>query len=284
MQIIYTNGDGVSVTLAPRPPLFLTKLDGTGNIHNIINTFHAPNQDGAFFISSSLDMRNITIEGTIVASNPNDAYSLRKWLLHVFTPKQQGTLTFRDLKIGCVVEDIKLIVASKEKIPNFFISLLCPSPFFEMLNAIRAELALWQPTFHFELEIPSGTGVEFGVRQPSQILTIQNPGDVSCGCQIRFSAIGAVTNPSLTNLDTGEYVKVLTTMANGDIIDIYTQFAGKKVVKTSGGTTSNAFSLLDVGSTFLQLSVGENLLRYDADSGLDQLEVSLFYSPAFNGL
>jgi hypothetical protein len=73
-------------------------------------------------------------------------------------------------------------------------------------------------------------------------------------------------------------------MANGDVIDIYTQFAGKKVVKTSGGTTSNAFSLLDVGCTFLQLSVGENLLRYDADSGLDQLEVSLFYSPAFNGL
>jgi hypothetical protein len=170
------------------------------------------------------------------------------------------------------------------RVVNFFISLLCPSPFFEMLNTIRAELALWQPMFHFVLEIPSGTGVEFGVRQPSQILTIQNPGDAECGCRIRFSAIGSVVNPSLTNLNTGEYVKVLTTLVNGDVIDIYTQFASKHVVKTSGGLTSNAFSLLDVGSTFLQLSVGENLLRYDCDSGLDSLECSLYYSPLFNGL
>jgi hypothetical protein len=73
-------------------------------------------------------------------------------------------------------------------------------------------------------------------------------------------------------------------MAAGDEIHVYTHFAGKRVTSISGGTTTNAFSLLDVGSTFLQLSVGENLLRYDAENGLASLEVTLFYFEGFAGI
>ena len=78
MELTYTNADGESITLKQSRPYFLTKIDGTGNIRQTINTFKAPDQDGAFYISSTLDMRNITLEGTVIAVTPDEAYELRK--------------------------------------------------------------------------------------------------------------------------------------------------------------------------------------------------------------
>jgi Phage tail protein. len=280
VTITYTNTLNESITLKQTKPYFLTRLDGTGNIKQAINTFKAPGQDGAFYISSSLDMRNITIEGTIFAYTPDEAYIMRRQLLRIFTPKQQGFLIVRNRRIGCVIEEAGFTVSTRERLPKFFISLLCPSQFFETLDEIRRELALWMPLFSFVLEIPDG-GIEFGSRQPSQIITVDNGGDVPCGCTIVFSAIGSVVNPELMNVDTGEYVKLNTTMAAEEELRVNTHFANKRVTRIISQTETNAFSTLDSGSTFLQLAVGQNTLRYDADENIDLLEVSIYYRELF---
>lgn len=283
MELTYTNSGGESITLKQSRPYFLTKIDGTGNIRQTVNTFKAPDQDGAFYISSTLDMRNITLEGTIVSNTPDEAYIHRQRLLQIFSPKLRGTLLYRGRQISCVVEEAGFTVSSRQRIPNFFISLLCPSPFFETLDEIREELASWMPLFEFELEI-QGEGMEFGARQPSQIITVDNIGDVSCGCEIIFHALGAVTNPELLNIDTGEYIRLLTTMSAGDELRVYTHFAGKRVVSVNGPTITNAFSLLDTGSVFFQLVAGINTLRYDASVNMDLLEVSIYFRPQFLGV
>jgi hypothetical protein len=108
--------------------------------------------------------------------------------------------------------------------------------------------------------------MEFGMRQPSQIITVDNIGDVPCGCEIVFRALGTVTNPELLNIDTGEYVRLLTTMSAGDELRVYTHFAGKRVVSVDGSTITNAFSLLDTGSGILTAYLGVNTLRYDPKS------------------
>jgi hypothetical protein len=126
--------------------------------------------------------------------------------------------------------------------------------------------------------------MEFGMRQPSQIITVDNIGDVSCGCEIIFQALGTVTNPELLNMDTGEYIRLLTTMSAGDELRVYTHFAGKRVVNVNGTTVTNAFSLLDTGSAFFQLAAGVNTLRYDASVNMELLEVSIYYRPQFLGV
>lgn len=283
MELIYRNADGASVTLRQVKPLFLTKLDGIGRIRQTINTFQAPAQDGAFYISSTLDMRNITIEGSILSSSVDEAFSYRQQLLKIFTPKLRGTLIYRERQIACIVEEAGFSQSNVARTPAFFISLLCPSPFFESLNDIRAELASWQDNFSFPLEIEP-PGIEFGIRQPSQIITIDNAGDVSCGCEIVFKALGSVSDPELLNVDTGEYIKINTALIAGQEIHVYTHFAGKRVVSVIGTTTANAFHLIDVGSTFLQLAAGHNTLRYDAGSNIDLLEVSIFYREQYLGV
>ena len=173
-----------------------------------------------------------------------DAYARRQLFLKIFSPKLNGTLVYRDRQIACVVEEAGFAVSTRQRIPNFFVSLLCPSPFFETLDEVREELASWIPLFEFELEIPE-SGMEFGMRQPSQIITVKNIGDVSCGCKIVFQALGTVTNPELLNIDTSEYIRLLTTMNAGDELRVYTHFAGKRVVSVkSDGHSDRAILLL----------------------------------------
>jgi hypothetical protein len=252
-------------------------------VRQTVNTFKAPDQDGAFFISSAMDMRNITLEGTLVASTVDEAYALRQRFLRVFTPKQHGLLVYRNRQIGCVVEEAGFSASSRERAPNFFISLICPSPFFEAMTEIREELAMWSPLLSFPLEIPSG-GLMFALRQPSQIITVDNVGDVACGCHIVFLALGGVSKPELMNLDSGEALRLNTTMTAGEELHVHTHFAGKRVTRLVGQEESNAFSLLDTSSVFLQLAPGRNLLRYNAEANLDLLEVSIYYRPMYLGV
>ncbi len=283
MELTYINNTGASVTLRQAKPYFLTKLDGAGRIRQSINTFQAPEQDGAFYISSTVDMRNITIEGQILSQTVDESYDLRRYLLQIFTPKQRGTLVFRNRQIACIVEEAGFSQGNIARAPAFFISLLCPSPFFEALENIREELASWQENFSFPLEI-TPPGIELGVRQPSQIITIDNIGDVPCGCEIVFRATGTLSQPELLNVDTGEFIRINAEMTAGEEYHVYTHFAGKKVTRIQGTTTSNAFPLLDVDSTFIQLTAGRNSLRYNSADNMDLLEVSIFYRPQYLGV
>jgi hypothetical protein len=112
---------------------------------------------------------------------------------------------------------------------------------------------------------------------------LDNPGDVPCGCVIVFKAIGTVTNPEIMNVDTGEVMRLLTTMTADEEISVYTHFAGKRIVLTRGGFCQNAFEYMDTASTFIQLTPGINTLRYDAADNLDLLEVTVFYKPQMLG-
>jgi hypothetical protein len=282
MELTYTNTTGASVTLRQTAPFFLSRLDGAGRIRQTINTFQAPEQDGAFYISSTVDMRNITIEGTVLAQTPDEAFAFRRHLLKIFTPKQRGTLIYRERQISCIVEEAGFSQGNIARAPAFFISLVCPSPFFEALETIREELASWQGKFTFPLEIVP-PGIKMGDRQPSQIITIENMGDVPCGCGITFRALGSVQNPELYHVDTGEFIRLLTTVNTGEEYRIYTHFAGKRVVRVSGGAETNAFHLLDTNSGFFQLAPGINTLRYNAAANMELLEVSLYFRPLFLG-
>jgi hypothetical protein len=283
MTVTYTNDRGEHLTLRQRKPFFIQRVGGAGTVNNLINTFKAPNQDGAFYISSSLDMRNITLEGAIVGQSPDEAYEFRKRLLRVFTPKLSGTLVYRGYQIPCIVEEASFIAGVRERVPSFFISLLCPSPFFEALEELRMELALWASKFSFVLEIPQ-SGIEFALRQPSQIITVENPGDVACGCTIMFKALGTLTNPELLNVDTGEVFRLIKTMSAGEEIVVHTHFANKRVVQIVSGTEVNIFSHMDTSSVFIQLMPGRSTLRYDAATNMELLEVSLYYRPLFLGV
>ena len=279
----YINELGESLAFRQRKPYFLQSIDGTGAVKHIISTFKAPNQDGGVFISGSLDMRNIILEGRIIADSIEEAYRLRKDLLNIFNPKEKGRLIFKDLSIPCIVEEAPVFKADSHRTPAFFISLLCTSPYFETIAEIKRLLAGWHPNFEFELEIPIDEGLEMGYREESLIIPIENVGSVPCGATFEFIAQGIVEDPFLIDVVTGKFIKLNRIMQPGEIVVVSTHFANKKVLSSLDGGT-NAFSSLDEDSTFLQLDVGTNLLRYDAKTNLNNLEVNIYFRPQYLGV
>lgn len=284
MQLIYTNDNGESLILRQRRPYFLERVDGSANLRQAIHTFRAPDQDGAFFISGSLEMRNITLEGTVIADTPDMAAAMRRNLLKLFTPKARGALEYRRARIPCIVEEIVFRVNNIARAEKFFISLLCPTAYFEALDRLRAELAVWMELFQFVLEIPEDTGVEFGTRTTSQLVTLSNPGDAPCGCVISFLVRGTVSFPEIQHLGTGETFRFNRTMLSGEELRVYTHFAGKRAVRIYAGNESNALPYMDVDSSFIQLLPGDNTLWSSAADNYDLLEVNIFYRPLYLGV
>ena len=66
-------------------------------------------------------------------------------------------------------------------------------------------------------------------------------------------------------------------MTAGETITVNTTTGEKKITGLLDGVSSNYFKYRDLGSSWLQLAVGDNLLRYDADSGLDRLECFIYF-------
>ncbi len=283
MEVQYLNDNGDSITLGQERPFFLTAIDGTSAVKHIISTFKAPNQDGGVFVSGSLDMRNIVMEGRILANAINEAYDLRKRLIDIFNPKYKGRVIFEGLSIPCIVEEAPIFKADIHRAPAFFISLLCTSPYFETVEEIKRLLAGWHPNFEFELEIPVDEGIEMGYREESLIIAVQNTGSVPCGATFEFMAQGVVEDPLLIDVVSGKFIKLNRVMQPGEIVTVTTHFANKKVISSLEGGT-NAFASLDMDSDFLQLAVGTNLLRYDAKTNLNNLEVNVYFRPLYLGV
>jgi hypothetical protein len=86
-------------------------------------------------------------------------------------------------------------------------------------------------------------------------------------------------------VDTGEFIRLLTTLAPGTEYRVYTEFAGKRVEKHENGRITNAFDVIDPRSTFFSLPVGDTLFKYDAaDGGAEDLNLTVRYRLRFLGV
>lgn len=288
-EVIYTNEKGNSVKLAGKP-FFLESIEGTGAMGVEIYSQKSPSQDGMTHTGGTLEARPLTINVVILTKTQSELYRLRERLSKVFNPKLKGTLRYKnnhlEKEISVIVDSPPVFATGRGLTQNMqrcLISLIAPNPFWQDLMKMRTDVASWISSLEFPLEITS-EGIEMGYREPSLIANIHNQGDVECGLKIEFRALATVVNPSLLNVDTGEFIKINKTMEQDELITITTHFMNKKVTLNQNGVESNIFNLIDSDSTFLQLDVGDNLFRYDAEEGLDNLQIQIFHSPQYVGV
>lgn len=291
MKLTYINENNLSIVLTYSYPFFLQGIEGEDGLKNKIISNSSAYEDGTTVIKTKINERYLNITGIIKGLNVEDVYNKRKDLIKVFNPKLKGTLLYENGKvkksIECYVEDAPTFGERKVKTQqSFMINLYCFNPYWTDFSETKAEIALWKGTFHFPLSIPSSSGIVIGVRQPSLIVNILNKGDVKTGMLIEFKARGTVKNPSLFNVNTREYIKVKKQMVAGEVIRVNTNFNKKRIESILNGTVKNILNLIDLGGgdTFLQLDVGDNLFRYDAEENLNNLEVSIYYNPYYLGV
>ena len=285
-KLIYKNSKGQEVTLSNSRPFLLETIDNYANINTNISYSNNVN-DGVSIDSISIKEKVLPVTGAIVAKDKEDLDRKRAYLSALFNPKFESQLIYTNnaltRKVECVVQDITFQQPIKF-MQRFLVQFVCPNPFWMDLYSKKEEVALWQGDFEFMLEIPE-EGIEMGHRVSNLICNVYNAGDVECGMKIQFRALATVRNPSLFNINSREFIKINQILEAGDVLEVTTEFTNKRIeLVRSNGSRENVFNWIDLDSEFLQLTVGDNLFRYDAESGIDNLEVSIYYTPLYLGV
>ncbi len=242
-------------------------------------------QNGDYHIGANLQSRNLTVSGYINA-NVNDFKKIKRELISIINPLHE----FKIIKDGYMIKGYptSTIRFSHNQNENFaglyqfLIDFYCPIPFWNDESDTKATISYWKGNFKFPMNIGS-KGIIMGYKSPSLIVNVKNCGDVETGMKIEFKALGALESPSLFNVNSREYIKINKDMVTGEKIIVNTNYGQKKIQSTLNGETKDILNYLDLSSTFLQLSTGDNLFRYDAESNLNNLQVNIYYNPKYLG-
>lgn len=275
----------LTLDMVSTPDFILNSVDW-GAVESTHHSFKYVNQIGVYVTGTSLETRSVTIQGWVIAENES-MMTIRKTTLNRFFNSQQAVdLFYKDYVLRFLpntsIRYSTVIAENNEVICKFKVEGYCPDPLFSEQVESKVAAASTQAMFHFPLIIsetpnPPG-GIIFGLRQPSLIVTVTNNGAVDVGMKIVFRASGTLTNPSLIEVNTQKFFKVNKTMVAGEEITIDTIIGEKKIEGYLNGITSNYFKYRDLDSEWLQLKVGDNLFRYDADQNVGNLEVYIYYN------
>lgn len=285
-KLTFVNERGESLIFSHASIYHANEVSGLSDIRNAIYSINSMGQDGDTYLGNRIESREIEIVGSIKERDKSRMLELRRKMNHIMNPQYSAMLIYEygDFKrvIDCKVDNAP-VFSRKAIFQDFTIQLLCLNPFWREENEAREDVATWVGGFEFEIEIPI-TGWEIGYRQPSLIVNVYNGGDVKSGIRVDFRALGLIVNPSILNVDTQEFIKLNLTMEAGDTLTVSTGYGQKEVTLRRGGETIDAFRYLDVDSSYLQLQVGDNLFRYDAESNVSSLEVSIYHNNLYLGV
>lgn len=287
MYAKFINSLGAEIELTDTAPLILQNVD----ISNSVNIYNSKgmSQDGSIYNGNTLDIKDISVQVALNASNSTELDMLKDKINTIFNPKLgEGYLIYKDKKIKCIINKLPYF---NENINNIYceclINLTAHNPYWTDITESKKQIAMWKGMFHFPLIIPIDKGITMGHREPSLIVNVLNNGQVKTGMIIEFFARGTLSNPSLFNVNTREFIKINKGMVAGEKIIINTNYSKKKILQELNGVTTDILNYLDIvggGDAFLQLEVGDNLFRYNADSNLDNLEVNIYFSPQYLGV
>jgi hypothetical protein len=281
MKIICENQSGDQITFGWFDPLWVSSIDGLGTDYDVYTSKNS-GQDGENYNGSDAKLRNIVIALDVKKANYQEQ---RNRLYSFFQPRAPGIFYYYEgdesKKIAYYVEKVEPGGSDNDPTRTLTISLICPDPKFYALTDQLTQLAVWQGCIRFPLRIVNPFRVTEKVN--TLIGNVRNDSAVSMGLTVTFRATGTVVNPSLYDVNHHELMQINTTMHAGDVIVITTGNGNKRVKLLSGGVTSNISNLMQYPPKWLKAYQGDNLFRYNAASGIDELSVSILSTQAYWG-
>jgi hypothetical protein len=286
--LIYTNENGESLAFSHTSAFCTQEATGLTDVRSTLYTIHSMGQDGDSYVASRIEGREIDISGSIRERDPVKARELRRKLARVLNPKLDGVLSYQygDFLrvIGCRAVSSPVVTKKPQDIYHkFSLTLTCLKPFWREASERRTDVAAWVGALEFPVRLPAA-GMSVGYRQPSVIVNVYNGGDVESGIRAEMSAVDTVVNPKILNVATGEFIRFVITLSAGDTLAVSTGYADKWATYTHEGAEDDALKYLDIDSTFLTLEPGDNLIKYEADSGVDNLEIVVYHSNRYLGV
>lgn len=253
----------------------ITNIDGLNPVQATINRSIIAGVDGSRFNSSRLEERNIVI--TIKLNGDVEANRIR--LYQFFKTKDWCKIYYknshRDVFIEGYVETIEISPFSQNE--TMQVSILCPQTYFKSINEIIDDISKTSSLFCFEFAIDSNDPIEFSNIDNERITNVLNDSESDTGLIIEINVLDDINKIRLINVVTGETFQLRGTFLANDLITINTNKGSKSIILTRNGVKSNIFTYMTKGSTFFQLSAGDNFYSYLVDDGANDERIHVYY-------
>lgn len=224
--------------------------------------------------------RPISIEFDYLGPD-NQKADKRQELIRFFSPFRPGELTVNYLGVERKIEyELSGLNCSSQNVNDllsFLVELDCMDPTYKDLLQTGETISTWIRGWKWKFKLPFKMK-ERGEPQKS----ILNEGHVETPVEIIFH--GPAVNPKVINLTTGQMIRIKQSLTSDDTLYINTAFGEKTVEIERNGVRENAFDYIDLASEFFSLQVGENVIRYESENGLDPQSVEIRYSNRYIGV
>ena len=290
-------GESLYINLADpeESGLAILGVDGLGPSKADINIKELASMDGSRFNSSRTTSRNIVISTQYLSAPTVEDVRLKTY--KYFPIKKAVKLLIETDRRTC---EILGYVESNE--PNMFkqngvaqISIICPDPNFYSQSKNVLVFSGIEPEFEFPFYNDSLTSnlIEMGEVVNKSIETLCYDGESEVGVTILLHALGPATNVSIHNVTSRETLKIDTVklaaltgsaILNRDDIIISTVKGDKHATLLRNGIYTNILNCIDKGSAWTQISKGDNLFAYEAETGASNLQFRIENRTAYEGV
>lgn len=288
ITVVNHRNDRLTMELA-KPEMsgfMITNIEGIGPGKANLATSEVATSDGSFITSARMPKRNIVF--TIKYLAAPDIETVRQKSYQYFPLKQEITLIFytdnRTSQIKGVVESNEPVIFSSIEYTQ--ISIICADPYFYAIDKTFYQFSNLESLFYFPFCNASliENKIVFGSISNNDVQNIEYEGDAETGVVITLHALGEVHNITIYNIVTREKMKIDTDkleemtgypLITSDDLTISTLKGNKYVQLLRGGEYINVLNCLDKHTNWFQLTNGDNLFSYVAETGGENLEVNI---------
>lgn len=271
----YVNELGETLVFEYSDGYVINKPSGIDTIKVRLSEAQGINQVGSTIQSRTVQSRPVTISGIVCGDGQEER---KTELLTVIRPDLSGRLYADDYYLDVHVSSTPVIEA-RNKFAHFQFSVTAPYPFWQKDSKVSYEISGVENQFKFPWNI--SRPYRFGQLGDAQFMKIYNRGQLPVPFTVTFEAKNAVKNPKLINVNTGEELLINKTMTVGERVVVAITHDRTNVTSSVDGNIRGA---LDLDSTLFRLAVGDNILKPDAETGLDQLEVRIEFATEIVGV
>lgn len=283
LKYIYTNQYGDSIEFHQGSPFKITNIDGQSANDVSFSESSTINQIGSTITGRHVEPKPFTIEGDFI-----DTFKNKRKLLDTIIPgKGKWRMIDDNLDVYLDVE-VKQTpdFMPKDKVYKIFdFELYAAFPYWMSENKIIVNFTELISLFSFPREFSSIIQWKITEKRIQQIQTILNEGSDETGFIVKFKAKTEVQSPELLNVITQEHIRFTgLTMQPDDVIEVSTYENQKYVKLIREDSEENIFYLMDDDSTFFKLKKYDNVIRYGASSGSENLEVYIYFRTTYVGV
>lgn len=271
----YVNEMNESITFLYANGFLISKPDGIDTLSVTHSEAQGINQVGSTIQSSNVQSRPITINGRLVGAYQSD---LKPRLLSVVRPDLSARLYADDYYLA-VRPTATPVIEGRDNNAAFQFSLIAAYPYWQKDGSASATLSGIQKMFKFPWNI--SRTYQFGKVVQAQFINIINDGQVPIPYTATFTALETVVNPKLIEASTNNYLLLNKTLVPGEKVVVEITHERTYVNSSVDGECRGA---LDLGSSFFRLAVGDNVIKPEATSGKNVLQVDIDFAVEIVGV